>query len=649
MLQRINNIRNVGVFKDFSLDQSRHGEIEFSKINLIYGKNGSGKSTLVEIMKSLANNDIGRIEGRRTIGGVNKQNIELLINNKTYIFDGKWNKSYPEIAIFDQEYINENIHLGQVINTNNRRNQFNLMVGKDNISINLDLNDVNKKIRDLRKEKKAFEIDLKSKISGDFTLENFINLNTKIDMETIERKLETLLKERDNYNQKFRVNNLNLLKKLEIQDFDLIDFSNFLNSNSDNLLTNTEMDIKSHIDKYSVDISWLENGLNGVLDNTCPFCTQPLDKSEIFQTYKDYFNKNFKEYDYKVKNFAETINSHFSEIKALEHNISLERNQNLYSEIQQHLNIENSYQFINNQIGDKIISLYNSINLLMDKKLENPFNSLNADLNIDNLNREYMEVFKIIENYNLEIDIINDRVNRYKDKLSTIDIKLIESEIDYYKNLKTSKEKQTKENISFYNELNNKLTNLENKKTLLKKRLSQANNINIQKFNDLLNHILFQLNVPFKVDYLYPKFNAYGVEANYNLIIRNKRLKSRVTKKESVKTPNFKNTLSGGEKNLLAFAYFITSIKMDNFQEKKIIFFDDPTNYSDKSNKVLIAEQIFKLFHENNQIFILTHDIEFSKAVWKFNLYNDVTGLYIVANDESSEIITRDVYRKRIM
>lgn len=649
MLQRINNIRNVGVFKDFSLDQSRHGEIEFSKINLIYGKNGSGKSTLVEIMKSLANNDIGRIEGRRTIGGVNKQNIELLINNKTYIFDGKWNKSYPEIAIFDQEYINENIHLGQVINTNNRRNQFNLMVGKDNISINLDLNDVNKKIRDLRKEKKAFEIDLKSKISGDFTLENFINLNTKIDMETIERKLETLLKERDNYNQKFRVNNLDLLNKLEIQDFDLIDFSNFLNSNSDNLLTNTEMDIKSHIDKYSVDISWLENGLNGVLDNTCPFCTQPLDKSEIFQTYKDYFNKNFKEYDYKVKNFAETINSHFSEIKALEHNISLERNQNLYSEIQQHLNIENSYQFINNQIGDKIISLYNSINLLMDKKLENPFNSLNADLNIDNLNREYMEVFKIIENYNLEIDIINDRVNRYKDKLSTIDIKLIESEIDYYKNLKTSKEKQTKENISFYNELNNKLTNLENKKTLLKKRLSQANNINIQKFNDLLNHILFQLNVPFKVDYLYPKFNAYGVEANYNLIIRNKRLKSRVTKKESVKTPNFKNTLSGGEKNLLAFAYFITSIKMDNFQEKKIIFFDDPTNYSDKSNKVLIAEQIFKLFHENNQIFILTHDIEFSKAVWKFNLYNDVTGLYIVANDESSEIITRDVYRKRIM
>lgn len=125
MLQRIKAIENVGVFKKYSLDLTRHGNVEFARTNIVYGKNSSGKSTLVGILKSLSNNDREIIEGRRTIGSLsNKQRIELLLDHETYLFDERWNKVCPNITIFNQEYINENIYLGDAITPDNRRNLF---------------------------------------------------------------------------------------------------------------------------------------------------------------------------------------------------------------------------------------------------------------------------------------------------------------------------------------------------------------------------------------------------------------------------------------------------------------------------------------------------------------------------------------------
>lgn len=153
MLQRIKGIQNVGVFKKYSLDLARHGNVEFARTNIVYGKNSSGKSTLVGILKSLSNNEQEIIEGRRTVGSQsNKQRIELLLDHETYLFDGRWNRAYPNITIFNQDYINENIYLGDAITPENRRNQFNIIVGKDNITINLELNKVTKELRDIAKE-----------------------------------------------------------------------------------------------------------------------------------------------------------------------------------------------------------------------------------------------------------------------------------------------------------------------------------------------------------------------------------------------------------------------------------------------------------------------------------------------------------------
>ena len=174
MLERIDQIQNVGIFKRYNLNSVRHGDIEFSRLNIIYGKNSSGKSTIVDILRSLklGNKDI--IRGRASVEASTSQKVDLKIDNYTFSFLDTWDNSYPYIEIFDRQYILENIYFGNEISPENRRNQFNIIIGKDNIEISSQLIKTNDELRELNGRIKHLEAELLAEIKGDLSLKEFL-------------------------------------------------------------------------------------------------------------------------------------------------------------------------------------------------------------------------------------------------------------------------------------------------------------------------------------------------------------------------------------------------------------------------------------------------------------------------------------------
>lgn len=51
MIQRINYIKNMGIYRDFSWACEKNDD--FKKVNILYGRNYSGKTTLSRVMRSL--------------------------------------------------------------------------------------------------------------------------------------------------------------------------------------------------------------------------------------------------------------------------------------------------------------------------------------------------------------------------------------------------------------------------------------------------------------------------------------------------------------------------------------------------------------------------------------------------------------------
>ena len=105
MIKKIISIKYVGLFNNFQA-------VELKRFNIIYGENGRGKSTLTVILRSLCSGEPSLILERRTVGSSNQPEIRLLLEPLSYTTfkDGKWDKTYSNLEIFDSYFISNNVY-----------------------------------------------------------------------------------------------------------------------------------------------------------------------------------------------------------------------------------------------------------------------------------------------------------------------------------------------------------------------------------------------------------------------------------------------------------------------------------------------------------------------------------------------------------
>lgn len=88
------------------------------------------------ILRSLATKDPKLITGRTRVGGVAAAKVELLLDSGPAIFDnGAWSVSTPEVTIFDGAFIAENVHSGDAVDLEQKRNLYRVIVGKDGVGL----------------------------------------------------------------------------------------------------------------------------------------------------------------------------------------------------------------------------------------------------------------------------------------------------------------------------------------------------------------------------------------------------------------------------------------------------------------------------------------------------------------------------------
>ena len=88
--------------------------------------------------------------------------------------------------------------------------------------------------------------------------------------------------------------------------------------------------------------------------------------------------------------------------------------------------------------------------------------------------------------------------------------------------------------------------------------------------------------------------------------------------------PAMKYTLSEGDKNALALAFFLAKLESDPALAQKIIVFDDPVASFDRIRLSKLLDQLIFFGGQAHQLFFLTHNyrlgLEFGKRVRKKGL-----------------------------
>ena len=132
MLKKIIAVKNVARFRS----SAAPGNPQLAKHTLILGANGYGKTTLCAILRSLQSGDGTHVIGRKTLGGAQAPEIDLLFDGGNAQFKGQgWTRTIPELAIFDGTFVAQNIHSGDIVDLEHKRNLYRVIIGEEGVAL----------------------------------------------------------------------------------------------------------------------------------------------------------------------------------------------------------------------------------------------------------------------------------------------------------------------------------------------------------------------------------------------------------------------------------------------------------------------------------------------------------------------------------
>ncbi|MDO5381395.1 MAG: AAA family ATPase [Eubacteriales bacterium] len=604
MLKNISNITNLGQFENFSSNN------ELSMNNIIFGFNGAGKSTLSDMFYSMAHeNHEDIIIRRRTLNrdgedGDKEINIEIMgDDNKSYLFSAReWNNRPDNMFVFNSQYIKEHVFVSRQV----EGNAVNIMIGKEgakymrqreeltNNNATL-IEDINRNIKILMDADLKIKDFSSSKITTK-TTEKRLKQMAELSLYPVadKNKIEDRLKSNEKYTKELSV--LDCCDELneKLGYIDAISVA-LVKKHVSHIPRISSKEIAEYLNNSltSTDIKWAVRGyLNRKNDNICPMCGQEIADKQA----KQFFLKLGK---YVCQNKDEKIKQLSEELQQLAFNlesIAISEKISTFNEILTKLSSNSlllkretdrfekglSWNSKNTEIMDNLV-------MKIKQKAENPFVDIKMS---DEENNTIILLNSVIRNINYIGEVlqnVRERVEKKNDKKFSMDDmgRLFQLSYGVYRSIA----EEIKSNVAMLLKNKEKITTLTGK-------INDCYNQN--KLNSV-NDFLMQLNTHIKIEV---KHN------NYFIKLKDFKEKSYEQSKETL--------LSEGERNAVAFAYFLTEIENTNISEK-IIVIDDPISSMDLSRKSIISHKISEMMtNKLCQIIVMTHDITFVERVMSY-------------------------------
>ena len=192
MLNRLQLFRNVGQFDSVSAGAA----IALLRLVLGYAENGRGKTTLAAIFRSLATGDPLPITERRRLAAPNPPHVVIDCTGgpPSAIFqNGAWNRTVPDIVIFDDIFVDQNICSGLVVESEHRQHLHELILGSRGVALNQQFQQLVARIeehnRALRERADAVPVNIR----GGLSVDDFCALPQRADVKEAIREAERAL------------------------------------------------------------------------------------------------------------------------------------------------------------------------------------------------------------------------------------------------------------------------------------------------------------------------------------------------------------------------------------------------------------------------------------------------------------------------
>ncbi len=583
------------------------GDMVFRRFNLILAENGRGKSTFCAVLRSLQTGDISHLRARQSVGTTEPASIEIRIARETVHFDGNtWSRAIPELLIFDTTFITENVHVGDSVGTDNRRNLLQVMLGSRGRALADRVSSLDERVREANAEIATLRSRLSLHLDRGADIEAFVDLREIPELDASIKQTETLLnaiRETAQLQAHRSVETLSIPRVPE-------NLLGILSSGLEGISAEAEARVRHQIQHHKMGLTgenWIAEGMPYLLDELCPFCGEATASNDLINHYRDYFSEAYKQHKEKLEALKQATEAALGEAGQLKFTRDVLENETAAS-FWRAYTVDLPYVTFNGHeiVFDVLRRLYAEAMKLVDQKITSPLEMVTPDASYLAVISEYEELEPFFNSYLESITPTDALIRAAKRAASLGDRRAAEAELRNFRLLELRFSNGVRTDADAYRNAVALKRSIEIEKEQAKAELDTYADGELTQYQEEINRILRRFGAGFSIDGTARSYVGRTPSSSYRLLIDESPVE--LGDDSTMDRPCFKTSMSAGDKSALALAFFLAHLERDPDKANRIVVFDDPFTSFDGSRREETAQIIRRVGEACAQVIVLSHD-----------------------------------------
>lgn len=613
MLDRISLIRNIGQFDSVSDGAT----LPLSKLTLIYAENGRGKTTLAAILRSLGNGDPTPIAERKRLSATQPPHVVVkpLTGAAMNFQTGAWSQTFSNLAVFDDVFVDQNVYSGLSVETAHRQHLHEFILGSQGVTLGkafqdfVDRNEEHNKA--IRLKADAIPANVRGAMDADF----FCSLQARPAIDDEIQAAERLLAAARDQDA---IRNAPAFETLDLPSFDLAALEALLGRDLAALDMSAARQVQDHLTGIGQGAeAWVANGVQRIQvsgANACPFCAQDLRGSSLVDHYRAYFSASYEDLKQAIGHALSGINaSHGANVAT-----AFERGIRVWGERRQFWSKFCDLPDVALDTAD-VARAWNAARAAVQGLLTAKQAAPLERMVLDAPTRDAVVAYDVwrtqVEALSQSLQTANAVLLVVKEQAAAGNPAAITADIA---RLKATKARHTPEMAALcdtYRLEKMEKAETERKRDAARGALDTHRKTIFPSYETEINEYLRKFGAGFRLAKVASSTTRAGSACTYSVAIGTDTIA--VGGATPPGAPSFRSTLSAGDRNTLALAFFFASLDRDPDLKDKVVVIDDPITSLDEHRHLTTVQEMGRLAQRAGQMIVLSHSKPFLCQLWE--------------------------------
>lgn len=642
MITSIQYLRNIGQFEYVSASA-----ISLDRYVLVYAENGRGKTTLTAILRSLATGDPLPIRERRRLAAAHSPNVALRCSDgpaPAVFSDGAWNRTLPNITVFDDRFVDENVCSGLTVAPSHRQNLHEVVIGAQGVALNRRLQGLVQQIEDHNATLRTRAAAIGETLRGPFTVDEFCDLPA---VEQIETEIQSAERHLAAAQQQDSVRQTPEFEMLQLPIFDTAALTATLRLDLPTLETQAVTRVQAHFARIGPGgEAWVADGLPRTTQVEggrlrCPFCTQDLANSQIMAHYRAYFSDAYAQLKRRIAEARAAVErSHPRDIPArfersVRANVQRRQFWSNFCEVPE-------VAYDTEQITEHWQAARDATMETLAAKQAAPLDRIDLPEATSTALDQFAAAVNSVRAINDRLDAANNVIRSVKSTAAAEDAEAASRNLRALRAIQNRYTAEVSALCQDYIESRNAKAVTEGERDAVRGELETYREIEFPRYQNAINEYLNRFGAGYRISRVTPANTRGGPTCNYDISINDVPIPIS-SAEPSPGEPTFKSTLSSGDRNTLALAFFFASLDRTPDLSDHIVVIDDPVCSLDEQRALATAQELRRVAERASQTIVLSHDRNFLSRIWRRRDTTHCTAIKLERESNGTNITTWDI------